>query len=312
MTLKFSIIIPLYNKEPYIERAIQSVLRQSVQDFEIIVVDDGSTDRGREIIQKIVDDRLRLVIQQNSGVSVARNNGVSIASFPFLVFLDADDTWEPTFLQEIVNLINEYPDAGIYGSSNNFIYPSGRLYTENFSKLFNGKKTGIIDDYFRLFARIQKSPFSNSNLCIPKKIYDEFGGYKSGVKLTEDSDLWCRIALKHPIAFNISPLANYYLAVEGSTQGVFEPKEYQVAITLREALKQNEVPSHLAASVERMILFQKIALIKRALMAGNKKFAVKKLFGWEMFYYFPKEFMECAASIVIPRKLFNWIRRIKN
>jgi len=126
MEISFSIIIPLYNKAPYIERAINSVLNQSLQNFEIIVVNDGSSDGGEKIVTKIVDERLKLVSQKNAGVSAARNTGAKEAQYEYLAFLDGDDTYEPNFLSEIVKLIGNFPNAGIYGTSNSFIYPNGK------------------------------------------------------------------------------------------------------------------------------------------------------------------------------------------
>lgn len=140
MEISFSIIIPLYNKAPYIERAINSVLNQSLQNFEIIVVNDGSSDGGEKIVTTIVDERLKLVSQKNAGVSAARNKGAKAAKYPYIAFLDGDDTWEKDFLLEMKNLILEYPDAGMYGSNNYFIYPGGKKVKEDFSTLFEGKK----------------------------------------------------------------------------------------------------------------------------------------------------------------------------
>ena len=312
MEISFSIIIPLYNKAPYIERAINSVLNQSLQNFEIIVVNDGSSDGGEKIVTKLEDERLKLVSQKNAGVSAARNTGAKEAQYEYLAFLDGDDTWEPNFLSEIVKLIGNFPDAGIYGTSNSFIYPNGKKVAEDFSYLFNGKEQGLLEDYFGLFAKIQKSPFSNSNLCIPKKVYQEFGGYKVGVKLTEDSDLWCRIALKYPIAFNTLPLANYYLGISGSTVGIFEPQEFQVAKTLRNALVNNTVEKKYIPSVKKLIVFQKLSLIKRALLTGNKSFAISKIFDFEILTFYPKEYIQSIIALMIPAKIFDIVRKAKH
>ena len=312
MEISFSVIIPLYNKAPYIERAVKSVLSQDYPHFEIIVVNDGSSDGGEKIVTKIEDERLKLVSQKNAGVSAARNTGAKEAKYEYVAFLDGDDTWEPNFLMEISKLIEEYPSMGIYGTSNSFIYPNGKKVSENFDNLFKGKKTGIIEDYFGLFAKIHKSPFSNSNLCIPKKIYHEFGGYKVGVKLTEDSDLWCRIALKYPIAFNTLPLANYYLDISGSTVGIFEPHEFQVAKTLRNALVNNTVEKKYIPSVKKLIVFQKLSLIKRALLTGNKSFALSKITDFEILTYYPKEYIQCVIALMIPTKIFDIIRKAKH
>ena len=308
----FSVIIPLYNKAPYIQRALESVLTQTYTNFEVVVVDDGSSDGGEVIVSNINHHKIHLISQKNAGVSAARNKGASKSKNEYLAFLDGDDTWEPNFLLELVKLITNFPNAGIYGTSNSFIYPNGKKVAEDFSYLFNGKEQGLLEDYFGLFAKIQKSPFSNSNLCIPKKIYQEFGGYKMGVKLTEDSDLWCRIALKYDVAFSIKPLANYYLDISGSTVGIFEPHEFQVSKTLRNALINKTVAKKYIPSVKKLIVFQKLSLIKRALLTGHKSFALSKMADFEIFRTYPKEYIQSAIALVIPKKIFDIIRKAKH
>ena len=93
-----SVIIPLYNKEDYISRAIDSVLRQTFKDFELIIVNDGSTDQGPGIARNFHDRRIRVIDQQNSGEGAARNRGVAEARAELVAFLDADDEWESSFL----------------------------------------------------------------------------------------------------------------------------------------------------------------------------------------------------------------------
>jgi len=115
--LEFSVVIPLYNKDKHITRAINSVLNQSYRKFEIIVVDDGSTDSGVIEVKKINDSRIRLVQQINLGVSSARNKGISLAKYNFVGFLDADDAWKPDFLETIYFLIKKYPEAGAYATA---------------------------------------------------------------------------------------------------------------------------------------------------------------------------------------------------
>jgi glycosyltransferase involved in cell wall biosynthesis len=251
-------------------------------------------------VSSIQDTRIKVFSQINSGVSAARNRGALLAKNQYLAFLDADDTWEPNFLQEISNLIDEFPYAGIYATNNKFIYPSGKVMLESFSDLFNGNNIGIIEDYFGLFAKIQKSPFSNSNLCIPKKIYDEFGGYKEGVKLTEDSDLWCRIALKYDVAFSVKPLANYFVALEGSTHTIFENKDFEVVNTLQSALVNKNVPQRLEKSVKKLIALQKLGLIKRGILTSNKGKILKNFLNFSVIKHYPVEYAKCFLALLIP------------
>ena len=308
MEISFSIIIPLYNKAPYIERAVKSVLSQDYPHFEIIIVNDGSSDGDEKIVTTIVDERLKLVSQKNAGVSAARNTGAKEAQYEYLAFLDGDDTWEPNFLSELVKLIDNFPNAGIYGTSNSFIYPNGKKVAEDFRYLFNGKEQGLLEDYFGLFAQIQKSPFSNSNLCIPKKIYQEFGGYKVGVKLTEDSDLWCRIALKYDVAFSVNALANYFVALEGSTHTIFENKDFEVVNTLQSALDNKNVPQRLEKSVKKLIALQKLGLIKRGILTSNKGKILKNFLNISILKYYTFEYIKCVLAFLLPHSVFQKIK----
>lgn len=104
-----SVIIPLFNKESYIKRAIRSVISQTHPANEIIVVDDGSTDNGPAIVSAIEDHRIKLLSEENAGVSSARNHGISHAKGDVVAFLDADDEWHPNFLEVIGRLIALFP-----------------------------------------------------------------------------------------------------------------------------------------------------------------------------------------------------------
>src|SRR5690606_5467803 len=113
----FSIVIPLYNKEKHIAETLASVLGQSFADFEVIVVNDGSTDGSLSAVNAFNDPRLFVHTKENGGVSDARNYGIAKAKGDFIALLDADDTWEPTFLQEMKCLMEKYPDCDLYASA---------------------------------------------------------------------------------------------------------------------------------------------------------------------------------------------------
>ena len=112
-----SVVIPLFNKQDSIRSTIESVLAQSFRDFELIVVDDGSTDGSVDVVKAINDPRIRLIEKQNGGVSSARNEGIRNASYEYVAFLDGDDLWDSDYLREIVHLIEVFPEAGILGTS---------------------------------------------------------------------------------------------------------------------------------------------------------------------------------------------------
>ncbi|MET3035628.1 glycosyltransferase family 2 protein [Chryseobacterium sp. NRRL B-14859] len=137
----FSIVIPLYNKELSIKNTIESVLKQTIQDYEIIVVNDGSTDRSLEVVQKINDGRIKIIDKENEGVSATRNRGIEEASFEWIAFLDGDDIWRSNHLQIVSEMIKQYPEERLFATS--FDYSDGRDVKRSERKRFS-----IISDYF--------------------------------------------------------------------------------------------------------------------------------------------------------------------
>ncbi|HMA53239.1 MAG TPA: glycosyltransferase family A protein, partial [Acidobacteriota bacterium] len=123
---RVTVVIPLYNKAPYIAAAVRSVLAQTFTDFEVIVVDDGSLDDGAEVVDRFDDPRLRLVRQENQGESAARNKGVTLAASELLAFLDADDEWTPSHLEVLLRLADRFPGAGLLATAYKIVSPDGR------------------------------------------------------------------------------------------------------------------------------------------------------------------------------------------
>ncbi len=205
----FSIIVALYNKSAHIEKCLQSIFNQTFTEYEIIVVNDGSTDDSYEKVQKISiphSCQLQIINQQNMGVSSARNNGVKQAKYDLIAFLDADDWWEPTYLAEMKNLIDAFPEAGIFGSGyclvKNGVSRNADVAVEPAFKM------GLIN-YFEVYSRNLCMPLWTSSVVIRKSIFEAEKGFKPFLKLGEDFDLWVRVALKYPVAFLNKPLANY-------------------------------------------------------------------------------------------------------
>lgn len=213
--------MPLYNKAPYVRKAVENVVGQTYRDWELIVVDDGSTDGGGDIVTAIADPRIRLVRQENAGVSAARNRGVALsgeAAFrsPYICFLDADDWWEPTFLEEMAALIERHPDAGIYGTSY-WIVKNGRKRLAPIG-VEEGFAEGEIN-YCQVYARTLCMPLTSITVCIPRRVFDETGGFPLGITLGEDFLLWLRIAMNHKTVLLNKPLADYNQDVDVAHRG---------------------------------------------------------------------------------------------
>lgn len=194
----FSVIIPLYNKADHIEKAIRSVLKQTFRDFELIIVNDGSTDNSLEKIANVNHERVQVINQANAGVSTARNNGVLHARFAYVAFLDADDWWNEHFLEEMNDLIIRYPNAGMYGSK--YVVIKNGMNTAAQVGLTTDFQAGYID-YFAVYARTFWVPINCSFVVVRKAVFAEEKGFKSGLKFGEDLDLWIRIALTHKVGY---------------------------------------------------------------------------------------------------------------
>lgn len=202
--MRFSVIIPLYNKAPYVAKAIGSVLSQTFADYELIIVDDGSQDDSFSIAAKSVDGHgnCQVIHQENAGVSIARNIGVACSQGDFLCFLDADDWWAPSFLERMDWLIREYPEAGIYGA--NYYY----VKNDRQRICVTTGETGFIN-YCRVYAEKLQMPLTSITVAIPRQIFVAMDGFKPSLKVGEDFDLWIRIALHSRVAFLNEPLAYY-------------------------------------------------------------------------------------------------------
>jgi len=226
---RFSVIIPLYNKAPYVGKTVESVLGQTFGDYELIIVDNGSNDGSHEIVAAFTDHRITIVrLEENVGVSNARNKGVAMATAPFVTFLDADDWWEPTFLEEMAGLIDRHPDAGIYGTGY-YIVKNGKKRLAPIG-VDEGFEEGEIN-YCAVYAKTLCMPLTSITVAMPKAVFDETGGFKPHLKLGEDFDLWIRIALKHKTVFLNKPLSNYNQDVDVTYRGTHnlrDPKEHML------------------------------------------------------------------------------------
>lgn len=223
MNPRVSIIMPLYNKAPYVKKAVESVLTQTFKDWELIVVDDGSKDGSPQVVLDLIDERCHVYSQGNLGVGAARNSGVQLAKSNLLAFLDADDWWESTFLEEMVGQTEVYPKAELWAS--NYWYVK-RGKTRVAVKL----ETGYFD-YPEAYLQNEAMPVTSSSVLVSHKAFEEAGGFPEEVKLGEDFLLWSRIALKHQFAFLDKALAYYnndVPAAARATRNLYPPEQHML------------------------------------------------------------------------------------
>jgi glycosyltransferase involved in cell wall biosynthesis len=191
-----SIIIPLYNKQNYIRATIESVLNQTFDKFELIIINDGSTDDSLKIVNSILDDRIKVISIENGGVSNARNTGIKNANYEWIAFLDGDDYWAPQYLFDAFNEINNNPTIQVIATNYYKVYNERKIKGLNIS-------TGFINSYF------DKPCIHSSAIIINKKILDLAGFFHEKLKYGEDQHLWFRIANYTKIFFQSYPLVYY-------------------------------------------------------------------------------------------------------
>lgn len=207
----FSVVIPLYNKEQYIAKTIESVLLQTFQEYEIIVVDDGSTDNSTFEVKRYNDNRIRLIQQENAGVSAARNRGIEEANYDLIAFLDADDEWLPNHLRELMNLRINYPECEVFATGYKIVDSDGHVrFPVDTSVMGLASERGIILNYFDTAIKTAP-PLCSSAIAVKKTALNEVGGFPLGVKLGEDLLTWARLADKYKIAYskNITAIYNF-------------------------------------------------------------------------------------------------------
>ena len=234
-----SVVIPLYNKEKSITKTLDSVLAQTYTDFEIIVVDDGSTDNSLNVVVRIMElyrDKIRVIHKENGGVSSARNRGSREAKGEYVAFLDGDDIWHPDFLQEMVRLIHDYPGAAIYGLGLGKKY-QGKYYLA--PEFVPTNFRGVVEDLWRDHNTMQAWT-SSSTIC-PRELALKT---PANEKLThgEDLDQWLRLMLQGDAVFYNKTLAFYVLDAENRAMYKMPPIEKHVVSVIgdyAEARKKN-------------------------------------------------------------------------
>lgn len=209
-----SVIIPLYNKESFIQNTLQSVLNQTYTDFEVIIVNDGSTDRSLEIVSEFKNDKIIVINQQNSGASATRNKAILEAKTNYIAFLDADDYWFPNHLEELVKLIQDFPNCGMYCSRYQTIIAKNHTINNSFYYSFPDEFRGIIPDFFG--ASLINRVATSSSIIVPKKTILENNGFNTKISSGQDLELWTKIAINNKVAINNTISAIYHFEASNS------------------------------------------------------------------------------------------------
>lgn len=219
----FSVIIPLYNKENYIENTLKSVLRQSYDDFEIIIVDDCSTDGSRNRAEFFVSSKVKIIFHEyNKGLSASRNTGIENSNSNFLVFLDADDIWNDDFLKKIFELTQKFPQAHLFATNYTEVY-SDTIKVKPASNLSIFADDGIISNFFE--SNLHQNIYCPSSICVKKEVFKKIGGYNIKITYGEDVDFNIRANMSFQLAYSSIPLVNNIMYAENKiTNSTLENK----------------------------------------------------------------------------------------
>lgn len=211
-----SVIIPLYNKAAEIEQTLRSALAQSLLPREIIVVDDGSTDQSAEIVERIASPLVKLIRQQNRGVSAARNRAISEAQGRWVALLDGDDRWSEQYLANVARMIKLYPDCGAYGCG--FEVDDGSRLTRGSFPEVEGE-VDFFNESMKGYVLIPSATTLRRDLVM------ELGGFPEGMRMGEDQYLWTKVARESKVAFSPRALVIYSRGASNRSAAIYRAEQ---------------------------------------------------------------------------------------
>lgn len=265
-----SVIVPAYNAERTILKTIESVQKQSFSDFELIVINDGSTDRTLELLGTIKDPRIKTFSYSNGGLPVARNRGISHATGDFITFLDADDLWTPDKLELQLAALQQHPEAGVAYSWTHFMDEQGESFHAGKPVFFEGN----------VYARLLVGNFldSGSNPLIRKQAIESVGKFDPTLGSCEDWDFWLRLAARWPFVVVAKPQI-LYRKTSGAMSSKIEVMEKYNLIVIERAFQSAPLELQFLKNQSLANLYQFLAhlYLTRISGAGGADQAAQKL-----------------------------------
>lgn len=263
---KFSVIIPLYNKEKDIKKTLESLLSQTFSNFEAVVVNDGSTDGSEEVVKSFSDKRIKYFSKKNEGVAFTRNFAVTQASAPLVAFLDADDYWYPQHLENLDKLVTKFPNASWYATAYEKKHNDTLSVPVQTSIMNNGNDwRGMVTDYFEN-SFIDALAWTSA-VCMKKEFFENLNGFDTNITngAGEDTDLWIRAALKSPLAFSTQITAQHNL--QGSNRISHTPTKNRVFMNPDNYLEEEKSNP----SLKKYLDLNRYSFALQHKMAGDKE-----------------------------------------
>lgn len=289
----FSVIVPLYNKEREVESTLRSVLAQTYQPLEIVVIDDGSTDRSAEIVESLGSPLIRLIRQSNAGECAARNRAMSEARGEWFALLDADDEWKPEFLEEVAAMIEEWPDCGIYSTAFEIVSPTGRVRGNC------PTERGVVDNFWReSMTRYVTIP---SATVLSRKAVEQLGGFPEGMKMGGDQWMWIKLASHYGVCFSPRALCDYSMVASNRSGAIYTPEvtEYTLEEMLDKPYPSREEDFWRGEFVAKCAIGKALTLTAK----GDTEFGrrVVRNFGYTRHYR--RGLTKLRLLLLVPRRL---------
>lgn len=272
--MKFSVVIPLYNKVQFVEEAVRSVLAQSLPAHEIIVVDDGSTDGSAQRIEALGCPQVRVVRQANAGVAAARNHGIALAGGDWVAFLDADDWQHPELLANLARAHAAFPQADVLAAGFRCVSDTDTARLEPWPLPAEPPAVELLED---LRARwMQEIPFFSGTVAVKaERLHRMQPCFPVGESFGEDLDLWFRLAEETPLALVHAPLAAYRWAVPGSLTGAHRRELAPYAVRMRQRALDGQLPANQRHSALWFVAQQELTLARDLLADGRRRDALR-------------------------------------
>lgn len=305
--MKFSIVVPLYNKAPYIKSTLDAVLAQTYRDFELIVINDGSTDGGEKIVESISDHRLKLIRQANSGVSATRNHGIDIARGEWIAFLDADDWHHPRYLEALVSANQQFPHADTLATGFIKVPSSSGKWPPAWPSIDDRPEVELITDLALRWMSGQ-TLFTSSAAVRATRLKQMQPCFAVGESFGEDLDLWFRLAELSPVALVKTPLAAYRVDVEDSLTTNFPPLAMApYLLRMRARAHSGVLNAEQSRSALWLVAQHEVGLARQALADGRRLEGLRWLWRGRDAATGKRWWMTVAMTLFFPGPLVrNW------
>lgn len=305
--MKFSVVIPLYNKEHYIEKTLKSVLNQTFQDFEVIVVNDGSTDHSLDTVQTVKSDKVQIISQENAGVAVARNTGIEHANAEYIAFLDADDEWHPEYLQTINALIDKFPASDIFVTAYRIVMGEKKYHYS--TQLSN--EPICLESYWNTFQNAYDIVWTSATV-IKKRALVKAGMFTSGEKIGQDLDLWARVARNNPkVAYSPKICVDYNRGAEQNARTrvkIAYPKAFMNVLV--QEMQNSERSTEEKKWIENKYNKKMTVYVFTSILAGERKKARNILKTWNSEHPY-KLIPFLYVSSFCPKFLNKWVYNVR-